>query len=248
MAEVVGQLWVSPSSGDPEKQDREDQHLIGIVTSATATGSERIAAVNRLTARISACMSLDEASETARQLNSPELVSALLQLLVDGEQLVSLVVQLLHGLCLHADGVRALERGGVLQVLVPILRADDLLLREHGLRLIAALAERPEMPRPLCRAGVPGLLSHLASSPHSSAPVGFTWHWLLTISDGILRAPAALKPGQRKQLLRALESGEQRAHELQLSPADAKLLRRQLGELRVLTSIPRRPAGSSQSV
>ena len=151
----------------------------------------------------------------------PSAAATLLRLLVDGDALVELVVQLLGNACVHPDGPAWLERAGVLPVLVAALRTQDALLRAHGLRLLCALADEPALAQPLLRAGVAKLLRGLAASPDGARRA-------LVVADGVLRHAARLSPAQMKQL-RALLDGIDAAL---LAPDDAKALARARGVLR----------------
>jgi hypothetical protein len=92
---------------------------------------DRLAAVHRLNEHFAACGSFEDAEALARALATgrPSLGAALVALMVDGDALVELVVQLMHSLSLHADGAAMLLRAGALPVLAATLRADEPLLR-----------------------------------------------------------------------------------------------------------------------
>lgn len=168
---------------------------------------DRLAAVHRLNEHFAACGSFEDAEALARALATgrPSLGAALVALMVDGDALVELVVQLMHSLSLHADGAAMLLRAGALPVLAATLRADEPLLRAQGLSLLISMSERPEMALPLAKAGALKLVTFLArtslpTTSAASASSAATWPVLLEIADAMLATPAAVPAVQRQQL------------------------------------------------
>ena len=196
--------------------------LITLLAAGSAPAYELLAAVHRLNELFAEAESHALAVELAGALVRSSAAATLLRLLVDGDALVELVVQLLGNACVHPDGPAWLERAGVLPVLVAALRTQDALLRAHGLRLLSALADAPALAQPLLRAGVAKLLRGLAASPDGARRA-------LLVADGVLRHAARLSPAQMKQL-RALLDGV--GDPALLAPDDAKALARARGVLR----------------
>jgi hypothetical protein len=198
-----------------------------------ASTSERAAVANRLCAAFAECESQAASVSLAKPLCSAAAIDALMQMIVDGEPLSELAVLLLQGVALHPAGPNAISRGGVLPVLVAVLRSDDDLLREHGLQLLAALAEVTALARPLLRAGVLKLLVRLGGSDSPSI-----WRHMLSIASGLLQSRTLLTVAQRRDLSVWLEDALIRAspgslHSLSLDPVDHKRLQQLAGYLRV---------------
>lgn len=222
----------------------DESELVAAVVDAQAATRDRIAAAHRLSGRLAACSSRAEAVRMVRKVRSAALWDALCDLMMHGDALGALVLQLVQWLVLDADGCRDLGRSGTLAVLVGVLRAPDATLRGHGLPVLAIAAELPELGPPLARAGVIGLLHSLCGSRDAD-----TWHWILAISDGLMRDPRSL-PAQCRQpltsiLLRCpLHRAEGRAAAAAdgLAACDSVLLRRLLSELRVTRWAPSAPA------
>jgi hypothetical protein len=204
---------------------------------------DRLAACHRLNEYFAATRSLEEAVCLSSKLVSqrPTLGDALVALMVDGDVLVELAVQLMHNISLHPDGTKILVQAGALPILAASLRANEPLLRAHGLSLLAALAERAELAAPLARAGVVKLVSFLARSPGADAH----WPLLLEICDGMLRVPRAVPEAQRKLLRGALDKAgaAYRAKELHLDPPDARRLARLMLMLCAFAGTPPAPGG-----
>ena len=162
---------------------------------------DRIAACHRLNEHFAACASYDEAVLLAGKLckAQPRLGEALVSVMVDGDALVELAVQLMHSLCVHDAGAKMLEKAGVLPVLAMSLRADEPLLRTHGLTLLATLAERPEMAVPLVKAGAIKLVCFLGRTLKGEQAEAL-WPLMLEVIEGILRAPKAVPEAQQKML------------------------------------------------
>ena len=213
----------APHAAAPSDPIATASPLITLLAAGSAPAYELLAAVHRLNELFAEADSHALAVELAGSLirAPPSAAATLLRLLVDGDALVELVVQLLGNACVHPDGPAWLERAGVLPVLVAALRTQDALLRAHGLRLLSALADAPALAQPLLRAGVAKLLRGLAASPDGARRA-------LLVADGVLRHAARLSPAQMKQL-RALLDGCDAAL---LAPDDAKALARARGVLR----------------
>ena len=213
---------------------------------------DRLAAVHRLNEHFVACSSYEDAMELAGSLakKQPKLGAALVSLMVDGDALVELVVQLMHNLCLHANGASMIAQAGAFPVLAMALRADEPLLRAHGLSLLVTLSERAELAQPLAKAGVLKLVTFLAkaalpqgeSAAAASAALNAkgtgapTWPPLLEIADGLLRTPSVVPVVQRQQLRDVLAQAAY-AHkrgQLPLELHDGRRLTRLLRELRAL--------------
>ena len=215
---------IAPHAAAPPNPVAAASPLLALLAAGSAPAYELLAAVHRLNELFVEADSHVLAVELAGALvrAPPSAAATLLRLLVDGDALVELVVQLLGNACVHPDGPAWLERAGVLPVLVAALRTQDALLRAHGLRLLSALADAPALAQPLLRAGVAKLLRGLAASPDGARPA-------LLVADGVLRHAARLSPAQMKQL-RALLDGFGDA--ALLAPDDAKALARARGVLR----------------
>jgi hypothetical protein len=213
----------------------DESELIAAVMDTQAATRDRIAAAHRLSGRLAACCSRAEAVRMVRKVRSAALWDALCDLMMLGDALGALVLQLVQWLVLDADGCRDLNRSGTLAVLVGVLRAPDATLRGHGLPVLAIAAELPELVKPLARAGVIGLLHSLCGSRDAD-----TWHWILAISDGLMRDPRSL-PAQCRQPLTSIllrcplnrAEGRTAAAASGLAASDAVILRRLLSELRV---------------
>lgn len=207
---------------------------------------DRLAAVHRLNEHFAACASYEAAETLARSLVAalPGLGAVLVSLLVDGDQLVELVAQLMHSLCVHADGAAMLVKAGALPVLTAALRADEPLLRAQGLALLATLSEREELAKPLAKAGVLKLVNFLArgampaedAPPTNAANSHPAWPPLLEIAEGLLRTPNAVPAIQRQQLRDVLAQAAKahRAGRLPLDLHDGRRLTRLLFTLRAL--------------
>ena len=226
-------------------------HVAKLTAAPSPPVCERIAAVHRLNERFAACTTHEAACNLAAELCTPACCTALVQLLVDGDCLVELAVLLMHQICLlHAGGAGALADAGALPVLAATLRADEPLIRAHGLPLLVAFAERSEMAPRLVRAGVVRLLCFLAKLRPAAAPgpggdepappavagVGAHWPLLLEVSDGLLRVPGALPEAQRQKLRDAFAEAAI-AHKkgaLPLEQHDVRRLTRLLRHLRAL--------------
>ena len=196
---------------------------------------EMISACHRLNERFAACSSHDEAVGLAASLckEQPSLGKALVALVENGDSLVELAVQLMQSLCLDSGGAQMLERAGVMPVVVASLRADAPLFRAHGLALLSALAERPELAAPLVRAGVVRLLCFLTRADDAIT----WWPYLLEIADSLLAVPKAVPEKQRQLLRDAFASAAiaQKAGELRLELPDSRRLMRLLIMLRALS-------------
>ena len=212
---------ITPHAAAPPNPVAAASPLLALLAAGSAPAYELLAAVHRLNELFAEADSHALAVELAGALIRSSAAATLLRLLVDGDALVELVVQLLGNACVHPDGPAWLERAGVLPVLVAALRTQDALLRAHGLRLLSALADAPALAQPLLRAGVAKLLRGLAASPDGARRA-------LLVADGVLRHAARLSPAQMKQL-RALLDGIDAAL---LAPDDAKALARARGVLR----------------
>ena len=162
---------------------------------------DRLAACHRINEHFAACSSFEAAVDLAGRLCStqPTIVEALVALMTDGDVLVELAVQLMHNLCLHDAGAQRLVSSGALPVLTASLRADEPLLRAHGLQLLATLAERRDMVKPLVRAGVVRLVCFLGRTLRGPAAAA-QWPLLLEICEGLLRVPTAIPTAQHKML------------------------------------------------
>ena len=214
---------IAPHAAAPPNPVAAASPLLAVLAAGSAPAYELLAAVHRLNELFlfAEAESHALAVELAGALVRSSAAATLLRLLVDGDALVELVVQLLGNACVHPDGPAWLERAGVLPVLVAALRTQDALLRAHGLRLLSALADAPALAQPLLRAGVAKLLRGLAASPDGARRA-------LLVADGVLRHAARLSPAQMKQL-RALLDGCDAAL---LAPDDTKALARARGVLR----------------
>lgn len=215
---------------------------------------DRIATVHRLNEHFAAAGSFAAAEVLAGTLATkcPALGKALVDLLSNGDALVELVVQLMHSLCLHADGAALMVQAGALPVLAAMLRADEPLVRSHGLALLATLSERPSLATALTKAGVLKLVTFLAKSglpPKDSAEeedadaakaraasLQATWPLLLEIADGLLRTPTAVVPFQRQKLRDVLAQAAfaHKAGRLPLELPDGRRLTRLMITLRAL--------------
>ena len=118
------------------------------------------------------------------------------------------------------------------------MRADEQLLRVHGLTLLAAIAAVPSMARPLARAGALKLVTFLCKPERAlEAHTLPLWPMLLEVAEGVLAAPKAVPEVQRTQLRDALMHAA-RAHKaghLLLEPAHSRCLTRLLMLLRALS-------------
>ena len=200
---------------------------------AAAPPHERAVAVNQLCASLAACESAAAASDLARSLCTAQTVDVLLSMLVDGEPLAEMSLVLLTGMCVHADGRALVVRCRVLPVLLAAMRAEDRLLREHGMRLLVILADDQTSCRAMLHAGVVGMLLCVGRSERAS-----TWRHILAVVAGLLRVRAGMRAVQRQQLdqllsgkLAALGAGGGDVGALEA--ADEKRLRTLLAELRV---------------
>lgn len=166
---------------------------------------DRLAACHRLNEHFAACPSFEESMKLAALLcnTQPRLGEALVAVLVDGDVLVELAVQLMHNLCVHELGSQMLMSAGALPVLTAALRADEPLLRAHGLALLAALADRRECVSALVRAGAVRLICFLGRTLKGAA-AGALWPFMLEIAEGILRVPSAIPEAQHKMLRKTL--------------------------------------------
>ena len=101
---------------------------------------DRLATCHRLNEHFAACGSYEESARLVCTLckAQPRLGEALVGLLVDGDALVELAVQLMHNLCMEESGIKMVLGAGALPVLAATLRADEPLMRAHGLALLAA--------------------------------------------------------------------------------------------------------------
>lgn len=143
--------------------DTSAVQLAAKLTAAGASEVDRLGATHRLNELFAACATYEAAVALAAELCAqPHIGAILVELLSEGGNLVEVVVQLMSSLCLHDDGVKLIDRSGALPVLVAAMRAYEPLLRAHGLSLLALLAERADMARPLVRAGSVRLLTFLA--------------------------------------------------------------------------------------
>jgi hypothetical protein len=166
---------------------------------------DRLAACHRLNEHFAACPSYEESMRLSALLCSaqPRLGEALVAILVDGDALVELAVQLMHNLCTHEAGSQMLSSAGALPVLTAALRADEPLLRAHGLALLAALADRRECVPALAKAGVVRLICFLGRTLKGAA-AGALWPFMLEIAEGMLRVPSAIPEAQHKMLRKTL--------------------------------------------
>ncbi len=218
---------------------RSDDVLSAICATLTAPGSaavDRCTAAHRLNEVFAACETHEMASRLAARLCTPAVCKALVALLVAGESLVELSLQLMSSLAVNPEGALALERAGLMPVLVAALRADEPLLRSQGLALLASLAELPELAQPLVRAGLAKLVCFLAkgASAAGAEEAASRWAWLADISNSMLATPLALPPAQRRQLLKALKPAAGSGGELRLEPSTARGLARAVGTLTAL--------------
>ena len=201
---------------------------------------ERIAAVHRLNERFAACASYSDAMELAGKVCDQELCRTLVDLMTDCDALVELAIQLLQNLSLHGDGARAIASAGALPVIMSVLRADEPLLRSQGLTMLVAFAERPEMIRPLVKAGVIKLICFLGRGMGPSAH----WPLLLELSECVLRDPLAVPERQQQMLRDALANAAvwHKAGSLPLSRHDIRRLPRLMLAMRAqLVPNPRHP-------
>lgn len=145
---------------------------------------------------------------------------------------------LMQSIATHVNGARCLERAGLFPVLVAAMRADEPLLREQGLSLLAALADVPELVPALVQAGLAKLVCFLARSCTAGR-----WAWLVDILGGLLATPHALPAPHRRQLLNTLAPASEcvAAGEMRLKPHVAAGLRRAVGVLRALELVAPRP-------
>ena len=166
---------------------------------------DRLATCHRLNEHFAACGSYEESARLVCTLckAQPRLGEALVGLLVDGDALVELAVQLMHNLCMEESGIKMVLGAGALPVLAATLRADEPLMRAHGLALLATLADRPECIVPLAKAGVVRLICFLGKSLKGTA-AGAMWPLLLEIAEGMLRFPKAIPEAQHKMLRKIL--------------------------------------------
>jgi len=218
---------------------------------SNTTHCDRITAVHRLNERFAACGSYSEAVELAAELlrSTNRLCDALVEMLVEGDVLIELSVQLLHSLSLHDDGAIAVVRAGAAPVLAAALRADDALMRAHGLALLATLAERPALAVPLVKAGVVKLLCFLGRAASAdAASAAQLWPPLLETTDSLLRDPRAVPERQRMQLRDVFVSAARmhKAGSLPLMLTDARTLNRLMMVLRALSGV-RRPVTSGKA-
>jgi hypothetical protein len=218
----------------------DESELVAAVVDAQALTRDRIAAAHRLSGRLAACSTRSEAVRTVRKVRSAALWGALRELMMQGDALGALVLQLVQWLTLDTDGCRDLNRSGTLAVLVGVLRVPDATLRGHGLPILAIAAELPELGPALARAGVIGLLHSLCGSRDAD-----NWHWILAISDGLMRDPRSLPAQSRLPLTSILlrcplhrAEGRAAAAADGLAICDSLLLRRLLSELRVTQGAP----------
>ena len=218
---------------------------------------DRVASVHRLNEHFAACSSFESAEAFAGTLasNHPKLGAVLVDLLSNCDALVELVAQLMHSLCLHAEGAALLVKSGALPVLAAMLRANEPLVRAHGLTLLATLSERPSLAMPLIKAGVLKLVTFLAKTalPGQAGPASAsgaseeaakaaaasqhaTWPLLLEIADGLLRTPAAVPAFQRQKLRDVLAQAAfaHKAGHLHLELPDGRRLTRLMINLRAL--------------
>lgn len=220
------------------------------VSSSTAY-CDRVAAAHRLNERFAACATYEEAMSIAYYLlsASPKLCEALVEMLVDGDALGEIAVQLLHSLSLHDDGAQAVVRAGAAPVLTAALRAEDPLMRAHGLALLATLAERSTLASSLVKAGVMKLLSFLGKmAVGDAASAAQLWPTLLGIADCLLRDPRTVPERQRAQF-RDVLVGVARAHKagsLPLALADARTLNKLMIDLRAFNLAAPPPAAKKR--
>ncbi len=218
--------------------DKVDQLATAL---ATADSTQQAAAAAHNLAATLAKLDLNTAKHLAATIANQHpnaWTNAKRTLLDDATPYAHVALQLAHFLAVHEPNVDALLEHDTLPLLLAQLRAPDQLLRFHGLLLLAKLASFRRLVRPLCDAGITGLLLRLAKSDD-----GKLWHLILSISDGLLAQPDAIRPKQRQQLGVALlkcplERADGRADTLEaagrlLSKSDTTLLRRQLAVLRV---------------
>ena len=213
---------------------------------------DRVAVVHRLNEHFAACGSYEAAEALAGKVvaKAPGLGTALVALMTDCDALIELAAQLMHSLCLHTDGGAMLAKAGALSVLAAALRADEPLLRAHGLALLATLSERPEMAKPLTKAGVLKLVCFLAKNAlptgtsGKAAGGGSAWPPLLEIAEALLRTPSAVPTVQRQQLRDVLAQAAfaHKAGHLPLEIHDGRRLTRLLITLRAL-ALADPPAG-----
>jgi len=224
-----------------------ESELVAAIVDGKLGARDRVGAAHRLSGRLAACSTRGEAVSMVRRLRSAALWDAICDLLMQGDALGALVVQLIQWLTLDAEGCRDLDRSGALAVLVGVLRAPDGTLRGHGLPVIATVAELHDLGPSLSRAGVLGLLHSLSGLRDPN-----TWHWILAISEGLLRDPRSLPLQSRQALASVLlrcplnrTDGHCGPSADALATSDSMILRRILAELRLTTKV--RQSGALQA-
>ena len=211
------------------------QHVSKLVASDSLS-CERTAAAHRLNERFAACSKYDEACELARELlRTPSLCDSLVSLLVDGDALPDVAVQLLHSVSLPEEGAQAVLRSGAVSVVAAAMRAEDPLVRAHGLALLCRLSEAPGLASGLVRAGVVRLLCALGRR-HDESSAAQIWPPLLHIADALLRDPRQVPERQRVDLRDTLTTAARayKAGVLPLSTADARTMNRLMIHLRAI--------------
>ena len=206
--------------------DPAEGHVSSIVDEH-APARVRFGAVHRLTCELSHGPSRRVATQLARRVRSPALWEALRRLLLEGDPLSVMVVELMQWLALDDEGLRELDASGVLPLLIGALRASDEELRCHGMPLLVAAASLPEIAPSLERSKIVELLDVLGRSGGT-----LEWHWILTVTDSLLCDPFALSLEARRAL-GALLLGCPVPDALAAS--DSLLLQRALAELQVTT-------------
>lgn len=204
--------------------------------------SDRVAAAHMINERFAACASYEEAIALVADLlrGSRGLCAALVEMLVNGDALGEIAVQLLLSLSLNNDGAENVVLAGAVPVLTAVLRADEPLMRAHGLALLATLAERPALIATLVKAGVVKLICFLGmgsvADPGSAVQL---WPSLLDIADLLLRDPRNVPDRQRQQLRDVLVAAARshKAGSLPLALTDVRTLNRLMIGLRALNLV-----------
>eukprot|EP00965_Chrysotila_dentata_P245809 6206789-Pleurochrysis_carterae.AAC.4 len=244
---------ITPGISNPPVELHRNAHLAGtfctaearcleVIAKSSSTGNDKLIAVSQLCASLVSFESLADAQAAADVLCTEKLLNSLKQLVVEGDSMVVLVIQLLHCLCLNPKNAEKLASCGIFPVLTAALRAEDELLRAQGLAFLAVLAEQEGMELVLANAGICSLLASLSSSSSSDI-----WYWIVVIVLALLPRTAQLRPPHRKQLLRTLRAAAERLADgsLRLQQSECRLLKRALGEMhvytRMLKSAPIRP-------
>lgn len=120
---------------------------------AALPNCDRLAAAHRLNEAFARCRKRADAELLARDLGTPALFDALVQIVTEGEELSEIALQLMINLCIARENAKRICDAGVLPVLMGSLRIADSSFRLTGLALLSLLAEERELVPLLLRSG-----------------------------------------------------------------------------------------------